>query len=237
MHQNEVATDADLVWRLVQAQFPAWQGLPVSPLVSSGTDHALYRIGDALLARLPRIDWARGQPASDRQWLPLLAPHLPLTIPVPVATGRPGCGYPVVVVGGGVDPGGEPAAGRREPRSGRRGPGGIRPCPSRGGAERRSADQLTWRAAGRPAGRHPRRDRRTRIPRRRGAGDGRVAGGDVCTTSGEHPDLGCDTQQFTQRPPMPGLVQDVRPGEQQVGAHGEVEDAGPERQRRELGGM
>lgn len=94
MHDDAIAIDADLARRLVAGQFPRWAGLEVTPVPSTGTDHALYRLGDALLLRMPRISWAQDQPDSDRRWLSLLAPHLPLTVPVPVATGEPTLGYP-----------------------------------------------------------------------------------------------------------------------------------------------
>lgn len=94
MHENEVRTDVEQVRRLLAVQFPQWSGMPVTALPPSGTDHALYRIGDDLVARLPRIHWALGQVETDRHWLPVLAPHLPLPVPAPLAIGEPGEGYP-----------------------------------------------------------------------------------------------------------------------------------------------
>lgn len=94
MHAGEVHTDAALVRRLLAAQFPAWANLPIARVLSSGTDHALYRLGDDRLVRLPRIHWAVGQVDKDARWLPQLAPHLPLAIPELLAKGRPGQGYP-----------------------------------------------------------------------------------------------------------------------------------------------
>jgi aminoglycoside phosphotransferase (APT) family kinase protein len=44
MHANEVHTDAQLVGRLLAAQFPQWAGLPLTPVPSAGTDNALYRL-------------------------------------------------------------------------------------------------------------------------------------------------------------------------------------------------
>ncbi|MCB0250922.1 MAG: phosphotransferase, partial [Anaerolineae bacterium] len=85
MHVNEVATDASLVQRLLAAQFPHWADLPIAPVESAGTDNALYRLGDDMAVRLPRIHWAVGDIEKDLQWLPRLAPHLPLAIPVPLA--------------------------------------------------------------------------------------------------------------------------------------------------------
>ena len=58
MHDNEVETDASLVGRLLATQFPQWAQLPVIPVASAGTDNALYRLGDDMVVRLPRIDWA-----------------------------------------------------------------------------------------------------------------------------------------------------------------------------------
>jgi aminoglycoside phosphotransferase (APT) family kinase protein len=94
MHDREVHTDADLVRRLLREQFPGWSELPIERVASSGTDHALYRLGRELVARLPRIDWAVGQAELEHRWLPILAPHLPLEVPVPLAVGMPGLGYP-----------------------------------------------------------------------------------------------------------------------------------------------
>lgn len=94
MHEREVHTDADLVRRLLRAQFPTWAELPIERVASSGTDHALYRLGDELSVRLPRIDRAVGQTELEHRWLPILAPHLPLEISVPLAVGRPAEDYP-----------------------------------------------------------------------------------------------------------------------------------------------
>ncbi len=94
MHTDEVHTDAELAQRLLAAQFPQWAGLPVRRVLSFGTDNALYRLGDDLQVRLPRIGWAVGQVEKELEWLPRLAPHLPLRVPQPLALGQPGEGYP-----------------------------------------------------------------------------------------------------------------------------------------------
>ncbi len=94
MHANEVDTDAALVGRLLAAQFPQWADLPITPVASAGTDNAIYRLGDDMAVRLPRIDWALGQVDKEMQWLPRLAPFLPLAISSPLAKGHPGEGYP-----------------------------------------------------------------------------------------------------------------------------------------------
>lgn len=94
MHADEVETDVALVRRLLAGQFPHWAGLRIEPVASYGTDHDIYRLGDHLAARLPRIAGAAKQAAMEAQWLPKFAPHLPLAIPVPLAMGRPAEGYP-----------------------------------------------------------------------------------------------------------------------------------------------
>jgi aminoglycoside phosphotransferase (APT) family kinase protein len=94
MHENEVYTDEELVRKLIAAQFPQWKDLPVRYVPSSGTDNALYRLGNDTVVRLPRIDWAIDQVMKEHEWMPKLAPHLPLAIPVPLAIGKPAEGYP-----------------------------------------------------------------------------------------------------------------------------------------------
>lgn len=94
MHADEVATDVTLVRRLLAKQLPQWADLPLAPVPSAGTDNALYRLGDDLAVRLPRIHWAVGQVDKEREWLPRLAPALPLAVPTLLARGVPGAGYP-----------------------------------------------------------------------------------------------------------------------------------------------
>ncbi len=94
MHDDEVDTDASLVRRLLAAQFPQWADLPIARIESDGTDNAIYRLGDEMAVRLPLIHWATEQVHKEHEWLPRLAPFLPLAIPVPLAKGEPGEGYP-----------------------------------------------------------------------------------------------------------------------------------------------
>ena len=94
MHPDEVDTDITLVRRLLAAQFPQWAALRIDEVASYGTDHDIYRLGDHLAARMPRIGWAVGQATKEREWLPKLAPQLPLAVPVPLVIGRPAEGYP-----------------------------------------------------------------------------------------------------------------------------------------------
>lgn len=86
--------EIDLVRQLVASQFPRWAHLPVRPVEVDGWDNRTFRLGDDLSVRLPSgADYAL-QVDKEQQWLPVLAPQLPLPIPTPVARGEPGDGYP-----------------------------------------------------------------------------------------------------------------------------------------------
>jgi aminoglycoside phosphotransferase (APT) family kinase protein len=94
MHADEVDIDAELVQALVSSQFPELAGRSISPVQSTGTVNAIYRLGSDLYARLPRVPaWARDL-NNELHWLPVLAPQLSLQIPEPVAAGQPASGYP-----------------------------------------------------------------------------------------------------------------------------------------------
>jgi len=94
MHRDELDIDKALASRLVAEQFPQWADLPLEPVLSAGTDNAIYRLGHGLAVRLPRRADAAEQVEKESLWLPRLAPHLPLAVPVPLALGRPVPDYP-----------------------------------------------------------------------------------------------------------------------------------------------
>jgi aminoglycoside phosphotransferase (APT) family kinase protein len=94
MHADEVDIDRALVAQLVATQFPQWADLTLAPVESAGTDNALFRLGDDMVVRLPRIPDAVAQVDKEHEWLPRLAPQLPLAIPVPLGKGAPTEGYP-----------------------------------------------------------------------------------------------------------------------------------------------
>ena len=94
MHVDEIDTDACLVARLLAGQFPQWADLSIEPVPSAGTDNALYRLGEDLAVRLPRIPGAVDDVTKEHRWLPRLAPLLPVAIPVPLVKGEPAEGYP-----------------------------------------------------------------------------------------------------------------------------------------------
>jgi aminoglycoside phosphotransferase (APT) family kinase protein len=94
MHEDELPLDVALVRRLIAKQFPRWQGLTVRRVEPSGTVNAIFRLGDDLSARLPRRDGPTEPGSKELEWLPRLAPLLGVDIPLPIAQGRPGAGYP-----------------------------------------------------------------------------------------------------------------------------------------------
>ena len=93
MPAAEVDVSADLVRRLLADQHPDLARLPVE-FLANGWDNELYRVGDALVARLPRRALGAQIIKNEQRWLPELAPRLPLSIPYPERTGAPACGYP-----------------------------------------------------------------------------------------------------------------------------------------------
>lgn len=94
MHEGEVDIDVGLVERLVADQFPQLTGLPIRAVESTGTVNAIYRLGDRLCARLPRVEAWAGDLEKECDWLPKLAARVSLEVPDPVARGRASREYP-----------------------------------------------------------------------------------------------------------------------------------------------
>jgi len=94
MHIDELEIDEVLVRRLLADQFPEWAGRPLSRVEPAGTVNAIFRLGDELSLRIARRAGPTEPGGKELEWLPTLAPLLPLEIPVPVAQGRPSGEYP-----------------------------------------------------------------------------------------------------------------------------------------------
>jgi aminoglycoside phosphotransferase (APT) family kinase protein len=86
--------NADLVRRLVAAQFPQWADLPIRPVQFGGWDNRTFHLGEEMSVRLPSAAGYAAQVEKEHRWLPRLAPHLPLPVPVPLAMGAPSDEYP-----------------------------------------------------------------------------------------------------------------------------------------------
>ncbi|MGW5750645.1 phosphotransferase [Nocardia rhamnosiphila] len=86
--------DVRLVEQLIATQFPQWSRLPVTPVAHDGHDNRTYRLGEELTVRLPTAAPYASGITKESRWLPALGPALPLRIPVVLADGAPGSGYP-----------------------------------------------------------------------------------------------------------------------------------------------
>ncbi|MEV6523951.1 aminoglycoside phosphotransferase family protein [Longispora sp. NPDC051575] len=91
---ERVDVSAELVGRLVAAQFPQWAGLPVTPVARGGWDNFTFHLGAELSVRMPSAAEYALAVEKEHRWLPELAPRLPLPVSTPVAKGQPGEGYP-----------------------------------------------------------------------------------------------------------------------------------------------
>lgn len=89
MNPSEIATTETLVRSLVGQQFPEFSHLPVERFASAGTDNAMYRLGNDLAVRLPRVGWAVDMVTKEQRWVPVLASQLSLRVPLPIAHGSP----------------------------------------------------------------------------------------------------------------------------------------------------
>jgi aminoglycoside phosphotransferase (APT) family kinase protein len=94
MHDDELEIDERLVRRLLAEQFPEWAELSLTRVEPEGTVNAIFRLGEDLSVRLARRDGPTEPGGKEVEWLPKLAPVLPLEIPVPVAQGHPSDDYP-----------------------------------------------------------------------------------------------------------------------------------------------
>lgn len=85
--------DPSLVSRLLAEQHPDLVHLPIQ-LTDAGCDNAMFRLGDRLVARLPRRNVAAALIEHEQTWLPQLANRLPIPVPVPYRLGKPAQDYP-----------------------------------------------------------------------------------------------------------------------------------------------
>lgn len=94
LHTHQATIDIDAAHRMVLQQFPRYGHLPIRYFHSSGTDHAIYRLGDEMYLRMPLTHDAQLQLEKELYWLPHLASKLPLSIPVPLEKGEPSKEFP-----------------------------------------------------------------------------------------------------------------------------------------------
>lgn len=99
MHDGQVAVSVATARSLVREQFPAWAGLALRPLTTTGTVNSVLRLGGELAVRFPLV---RQDPARVRRSLEVeaaasseFASVSPFPAPRPVAIGDPGHGFPM----------------------------------------------------------------------------------------------------------------------------------------------
>ncbi|NJL41414.1 MAG: phosphotransferase [Leptolyngbyaceae cyanobacterium SL_7_1] len=94
MHKGEIDIDTTIVKRLLAEQFPHLAERSITVVRSPGTVNAIYRLGRDLYVRLPRVEASAEGINREWTWLPKLAPQISLTIPQPLAQGKPTSWYP-----------------------------------------------------------------------------------------------------------------------------------------------
>jgi aminoglycoside phosphotransferase (APT) family kinase protein len=78
----DILTDESLVHRLLVSQHPDLAAERIS-FAGNGWDNDLYRVGDELVARLPRRKVAVTLLLQEQRWLPEIAARLSVAIPRP----------------------------------------------------------------------------------------------------------------------------------------------------------
>lgn len=94
IHDQEADTSEPIVRALLGAQCPRWAEMPLRLVDASGTDHAMWRLGDDLVVRVPRLDSAAASLADEVRWLPLLDGLVGVPVPRVRHVGTPAAGYP-----------------------------------------------------------------------------------------------------------------------------------------------
>jgi aminoglycoside phosphotransferase (APT) family kinase protein len=95
MHPDQVDVTTRVVARLVAEQFPQWRDRKIIPVSSHGTVNLLFRMGDEHVLRFPLQPdgTSADELIAEQEHARRVAPHVPLSVPQPVAVGRAGVGY------------------------------------------------------------------------------------------------------------------------------------------------
>lgn len=72
-----------LASQLIKEQFPQWANLAIKSVEISGIDNRTFRLGENMLIRLPSAECYSLKVEKEQEWLPLLAPHLSISILFP----------------------------------------------------------------------------------------------------------------------------------------------------------
>lgn len=91
---NSLSITVSLVTELIAQQFPEWSYLSIKQVEKQGHDNRTFRLGGEMLIRLPSAECYNVKVAKEQKWLPILAQHLSVLIPQPLAMGQPSQHYP-----------------------------------------------------------------------------------------------------------------------------------------------
>jgi len=91
--KSEVDINVSIIRSLIDTQFPQYKDLEIT-FLDSGWDNENYRLGSDYIIRMPRRVAAIPLLENEINWLPRLAPSLPVNIPAPIHIGQPSESYP-----------------------------------------------------------------------------------------------------------------------------------------------
>lgn len=84
----------ETVRQLVREQFPQWAKLDVTAVAEQGNDNRTFRLGQELAVRLPSAEGYVAAVVKEDHCLPVVARHVSIDVPIPVATGVSSEVYP-----------------------------------------------------------------------------------------------------------------------------------------------
>jgi aminoglycoside phosphotransferase (APT) family kinase protein len=94
MHDDQLTSSVEMVREVLRDLQPRWADCSIREISSTGTDHALYRLGDHSVARVPLRETATRPIDTEFRWLPWLAERLLVEIPRPLARIEPTASFP-----------------------------------------------------------------------------------------------------------------------------------------------
>ncbi len=97
MHEGEIEVTVPLVRSWLARHYPSARDAAVRKVTPSGTVNALYRVGEDLVVRIPRLPTWDASLLTEAEWLPRLAPHLSVLTPEPLLVVRDSPEFPTAV--------------------------------------------------------------------------------------------------------------------------------------------
>lgn len=84
----------NLARTIITEQFPQFSNLQITDVAKQGHDNRTYRLGPDMLIRIPTAQSYALKVPKEHELLPQLAKHLSISIPTPIAMGKPSTYYP-----------------------------------------------------------------------------------------------------------------------------------------------